>query len=475
LTRNGQVGLFYLKKVVDISFHSSSCLKLSKEFKKMANQNILDVIVNTRKEVITNSRDPLDILLRIRANETGLEKRTPLAISLVIDRSGSMSGRRLEEAKKCALDLLNRLHDSDKISVVIYDDYVTTLLELMNVGIAKSLLPMRLNNVVSNGCTNLHGGWLKGAETLAPLAGKESVCRVILLSDGQANAGLTNVDQIASQVKDLAIAGVTTTTVGIGEGFNETLMTAMANAGQGNAWYGQRVEDLQESFDAELSYLSHIIWKNIRVGISSQLTRVKVHNDYVKNEQNQYCLPSIAIGTEVWLGLSVPMREVVMMQDEGQHIVFNIKAMDENDIEHSFMVQLPKLEVVTPSEYQQARTNVMVVQRFQEIEIADIQKEINRYVELRDWQRVEEMIADLKLRAQDNPWLEKSISYIEKLVKQRNYEVASKELSYSSRSMKMRTTERDEMVFQNRLFENEKQAYLRRKSSQGRNSESQEE
>ena len=117
----------------------------------------------------------------------------------------------------------------------------------------------------------------------------------------------------------------------------------------------------------------------------------------------------------------------------------------------------------------------MVVQRFQEIEIADIQKEINRYVERRDWQRVEEMITDLKLRAQDNPWLEKSISYIEKLVKQRNYEVTSKELSYSSRSMKMRPTERDEMPFENRMFENEKHAYLRRKSSQGRNSESQEE
>jgi len=163
------------------------------------------------------------------------------------------------------------------------------------------------------------------------------------------------------------------------------------------------------------------------------------------------------------------------MQDEGQHIVFNIKAMDENDIEHAFMVQLPKLEVVGPSEYELATANMMVVQRFQEIEIADIQKEINRYVERRDWTRVEEMIIDLKVRAKDNPWLEKSINYIEKLVKQRNYEVTSKELSYSSRLMKMRTTERDEMVFQNRLFENEKQSYLRRKSSQGRNSESQEE
>ena len=59
------------------------------------------------------------------------------------------------------------------------------------------------------------------------------MCRVILLSDGQANEGIVDQDQIAEQVRALANAGVTTTTVGIGVGFNEELMTAIANAGQG--------------------------------------------------------------------------------------------------------------------------------------------------------------------------------------------------------------------------------------------------
>lgn len=442
----------------------------------MATPNILDVIVNTRKDVISNSNKPLDILLRIRGQEQAQTKRTPLAIALVIDRSGSMSGSRLEEAKRCCLDLLNRLDDTDKISVIVYASTVKVLVELMIVSKAKSILPMALNNVSTGGCTDLHGGWIKGAETLAPLTSSDYVCRVILLSDGQANEGLTDENQITSQVKDLALAGVTTTTVGIGEGFNESLMTKMANAGQGNAWYGQRVEDLKESFDAEISYLTHIIWKNVRVEISGYLNAVKIHNDYEKNALNQYCLPSIAAGSEVWLGLSIPMCEIVQLQAIEKDLVFNIKAIDEYDIEQTLTVKLPKLEIVTPLAYDRASSNEMVVQRFQEIEIADIQKEIYRYVERRDWIEVDRMMLTLKERAQENPWLEKSIAYIEKLVKLRDYQSASKELEYSSRIMKNRLTDRDEeLMFENRHFEDSKLSFLRRKSAQGRNSQSQEE
>lgn len=441
----------------------------------MSNQNILDVIVNTRKEVITPSNDPLDILLRIRANETDKAKRTPLAISIVIDRSGSMSNGRLQEAKRCSLELLNRLEDTDKISVVIYDSSVQVLLELMNVSIAKKILPNKLRMIDTGGCTDLHGGWLKGAETLAPLTNNEYVCRVILLSDGQANEGLIIEDQIAAQVKDLALAGVTTTTVGIGEGFNESLMTKMANAGQGNAWYGQRVEDLKESFDAEISYLSHIIWKHVRVEISGNMMQIKVHNDYIKNELNQYCLPSIAIGSEVWLAASIPMKEVAMLQTNGRSVDFKIWAIDADDVEHTKTIQLQILKIVNLAEYEQASSNEMVVQRYQEIQIADIQKEINRYVERQDWVRVDSMMKTLKEQAKDNPWLESSIKYIQKLVEQRDYNSASKELQYSIRLMKNRLTERDETIFQNRSFEDSKPEFLRRKSAQGRNSQSQEE
>ena len=109
----------------------------------MVNRNALEVILNTRKAVLArNSGESLDVLLRLRApqeQEVG-RTRTPLAVSLVIDRSGSMNGGKLEEAKRCAMDLLNRLQDSDQVSVIIYDDQVEVLLETMSARIAKTSL-----------------------------------------------------------------------------------------------------------------------------------------------------------------------------------------------------------------------------------------------------------------------------------------------------------------------------------------------
>ena len=180
----------------------------------MVNGKALEVVLNTRKAVVArNSGESLDVLLRLRAHEEQeVERtRTPLAVSLVIDRSGSMNDGKLDEAKRCAIDLLNRLQDDDKVSVIIYDDSVEVLLETMKARIAKTLLPIRLEDVHPRGMTDLHGGWLSGAQSLAPIVSRDShvMSRVILLSDGQANEGITSVEAICAHVRDLASAGVT--------------------------------------------------------------------------------------------------------------------------------------------------------------------------------------------------------------------------------------------------------------------------
>ena len=89
----------------------------------MINGKELEVVLNTRKEVLAiNSGESLDVLLRLRVPVQEIsEGRTPLAVSLVIDRSSSMDGGKLDEAKRCALDLLSRLHDDDWVSVVVHD------------------------------------------------------------------------------------------------------------------------------------------------------------------------------------------------------------------------------------------------------------------------------------------------------------------------------------------------------------------
>jgi len=439
----------------------------------------LEVILDPRKDVVTsNSGESLDILLRLRAPVVeGDVKRTPLAISLVIDRSGSMGYGKLGEAKRCALDLLNRLHDEDRVSLVVYDTLIDVLLEAMPVRLAKTLMPMRLTEIEARGGTDLHAGWLKGAETLAPTAGNGVMSRVILLSDGQANHGLVEIAPICEQVRELASAGVTTTTVGIGMGFNEELMTAIANAGQGNSWYGQRVEDLAESFHAEMGFLSNLVLQDVRVKLETPLLprmgQIKVRNDYTKNSRGQYCLPSIAAGSEVWVGISLSMSEVIHLQDAGSVLRCVITVKDKTGREHECMVSLPKMHVVTPMEYRMAQENELVARRFNEIESGDIQREARRHVQDRNWTAVEGLIQELEVRAQDNPWLGETVKYLRQLLERRDHETMEKELMYSSGKLKNRIAGLNDSVMYCMEVEASEPAYLRKKVSQGRNSDSQ--
>ena len=447
----------------------------------MINGKELEVVLDTRKAVLaSHSGESLDVLLRLRApiQEIDAATRSQLAVSLVIDRSGSMNGGKLDEAKRCALDLLSRLRDGDWVSVVTYDDEIEVLLETMSVRLAKTLLPIRLDDIRADGTTNLHGGWLKGAETLAPRAGRGMVSRVILLSDGQANHGLVSVEGICAQVRELANAGVTTSTVGIGFDFNEELMTAIATAGQGNSWYGQRAEDLADSFDAELGFLTNLVWQDVRIKLDTPLLprmgQIKVRNDYVQNASGQYCLPAIAQGSEVWMAISLSMSEVIHLQDNGSVLRCTIMAKDKEGLEHEFSVSLPQLPMVSLTDYQLAQENELVARRFNEVECADIQREARLFVRDRNWSAVERLMRKLDERAIENPWLAETVRYLRTLLERRDHEAMEKELMYSSDKLKNRVADLNDSMSFCMMEEVVKPAFMRKKVSQGRNSDSQE-
>ena len=96
---------------------------------------------------------------------------------------------------------------------------------------------------------------MAGAEQASINQRKADVSRVLLLSDGGANRGLTDPAKIAQACGRMAKAGVSTSTYGLGGGFNEELMSAMAEAGRGNAYYGATAADLKDPFEAEFDLL----------------------------------------------------------------------------------------------------------------------------------------------------------------------------------------------------------------------------
>jgi Ca-activated chloride channel homolog len=220
-------------------------------------------------------------LIRVEADEPPRRDRLPLNLSLVLDRSGSMHGGKLEAARSAAAQLVRRLAPEDMVSVVAYDDEVRTI-AMPATGTAQVDLPRRIEDIETGGSTNLSGGWLRGHELVRENLLERGVNRVILLTDGQANAGLTDPQQLTGLAAQGRQTGVTTTTVGFGADYDEKLLRAMADAGGGNTYYIEERDQATAIFADELQGLLSLGAQNvaIRVEPAAAAQLAAVHHDY---------------------------------------------------------------------------------------------------------------------------------------------------------------------------------------------------
>jgi Ca-activated chloride channel homolog len=220
-------------------------------------------------------------LLRIQADAPKRSDRLPLNLSLVLDRSGSMYGDKLEAARAAAALLVRRLAQTDVVSVVAYDDQVQTV-ALPATGVEQADLPRRIEQIECGGSTNLSGGWLRGRELVAQNRLERGVNRVILLTDGLANVGISDPLRLTGLAAQGKRDGVTTTTIGFGEDYDERLLRGMADAGGGNTYYIENTDQAAAIFTDELQGLLELGAQNVAVtvkaGPAAQL--VAVHHDY---------------------------------------------------------------------------------------------------------------------------------------------------------------------------------------------------
>lgn len=228
-------------------------------------------IVPLKQGFLRAAASPAYALVRIVAPSAPVDAvqpiRPPLDLALVIDRSGSMSGRPLEAAIEASVRIINGLKSGDRISVVTFDDSVDVISPLVEPGNRDELV-RRVRAIQSGGSTALFDGWREGVNRLLPHVDKGRISRVILLSDGQANHGLTDQDQIFQQVARVAGEGITTSTVGLGHGFNEALLSGMAHAGEGAANFGKTADDLDEAFEEQFAILSNTYLRQVRVSVT---------------------------------------------------------------------------------------------------------------------------------------------------------------------------------------------------------------
>ena len=184
--------------------------------------------------------------------------RQPLNIALVIDRSGSMREEgKLVRAQEAAARLIDRLGPTDRLALVQYDDTAQTVVSSVLVDReGKARLLAAVAALTPGGSTNLHGGLSLGRDEVQRSIAPGQVSRVILLSDGLANAGESSPTVIADTARAAADQGVRITAVGVGIDYNEDLMEAIAESGRGRYYYVRDAAALEPVLAGELASAS---------------------------------------------------------------------------------------------------------------------------------------------------------------------------------------------------------------------------
>ncbi|MGD9588581.1 MAG: VWA domain-containing protein [Pyrinomonadaceae bacterium] len=281
----------------------------------MPNNNISIHVSPGRPILSAEAVQTVDVLVKISpvSQPPGNSRRPKLNIGIALDRSGSMGGEKMQRAREAAIFLTKELSSTDRFAAVIFDDQVDTLITSQHAE-NKDFLRRSIERIEARGSTALHEGWRQAGLEVSEYIDPSAINRVILITDGLANVGLTDPDRIVDHARGLAEKGVTTSTIGIGRDFNEDLLLRMAEAAGGNGWYVQEPEDMARIFETELSGLLRLIGESVKLEVepAAGVRVVEVLNDFETDGSGRFVLPNLQAGSplKVVFRLSVPPREM---------------------------------------------------------------------------------------------------------------------------------------------------------------------
>ena len=248
-----------------------------------------------RSLIRSDGFSPRHLAIGIRAPEAKPRQgRLPVNLAFVIDRSGSMYGEKLARAKDAVLVGIRSLREGDRFAVVAYDEHVQVVVASTEASReAREAAVRAVEAIQTGGGTDLHGGWLVGCRELLEKRPREAVSRCLLLTDGLANHGITDHDEIVRRAANQRDNGVSTTSFGVGADFDEVLLRRMADTGGGNFHFIEAAAQIRDFIASEVGEaLSTTVREAVIVVDAGEGALVESLNDFpCRREKGGWKIP----------------------------------------------------------------------------------------------------------------------------------------------------------------------------------------
>lgn len=318
------------------------------------------------------------------ADLKGME-RPAVNVALVIDRSGSMEGLPMIDAKKAAQNFVERLGNGDTLSVISFSDNVrvdfpSSVVTASN----RHVIRGAIERIYADGGTNISGGFEAGVQEILRSRSERSINRIILLTDGMPNYGMTSTPQLVELARRHQREGMTLTAIGFGLQYNEDLMAAMADAGAGNYYYAKDREAVAAAFTTEFQQLNTIIARQTMLRMElGQGVRVAEVFGYPFEQNGQ--IVEIPLG-EFYGGQNknILMHLHTSASAMGLLPVADIRLDYEDRVKEIGVTQQVSLSAVVTedSKLQETMLNTKVLTRVEEVQIAQsVQVAMTQYSE----------------------------------------------------------------------------------------------
>lgn len=374
-----------------------------------------------------DSSQQLNFMIRLVGDDDGTIARPSVDLAIVLDRSGSMSGEKILYAKQAGLELLSRLEQRDRVTLISYDSLVNTHTNLLAADAAGiDRLRRELLAVEPGSATALGPALFTALDEFAarPLAA-DRLTHVVLLSDGLANEGETRAEVIGAHTARGYQHGTTVSTLGMGLDYNEDLMTEIADQGGGRYHFIEDATQIPAVLADEIAGLASTIAADVSVEFAAHSpTHVDVVHGYVSTTEND--LTAIRVGylgagqtREIMGAVEIPaeqLRGQIGDVIELGEITVRFRPIDAKAGDDAPLLELRIPATVTlggSTEDARRSEHTEVTVRVVEVESAATMRRATQAVDQRDWTTASRILDEAERDMHDK--LEKATSEAEKI------------------------------------------------------------